>query len=137
MCIRDSRAIADKLRAVYTFGQPMATGEPLPAVAGEVARKLFRHIMTRDLVPTLPPAAWGRFAHFGLEYRYADDEWRQAETPVVQLDRMREFPRSLLAFFATAKRRDSSRYSLAEHGPHHYISALRPRGRVTEFGDYD
>jgi hypothetical protein len=47
----------------------------------------------------------------------------------------REIPRSHLAFFANAKRRGSSRYTLAEHAPLHYISGLRPSGRVTEFGD--
>lgn len=36
---------------------------------------------------------------------------------------------------ATAKHRNASRYSMKEHGPHHYIAALRPSGRVTEFGD--
>jgi hypothetical protein len=131
----EDRAIADRLRAVYTFGQPMAVGEPLPAAAREVEQRLFRHVAARDLVPALPAAAWGHFAHFGREYRYADGEWQRAETPVAQLANMREIPRSLLAFFATVKRRGSSRYNMAEHGPHHYISALRPKGRVTEFGD--
>jgi hypothetical protein len=54
---------------------------------------------------------------------------------MAQLVRTREIPRSLLAFFATEKRRASSRYTIADHGPHHYIAALRPSGRVTEFGD--
>jgi hypothetical protein len=26
-------------------------------------------------------------------------------------------------------------HTIADHGPHHYIAALRPAGRVTEFGD--
>jgi hypothetical protein len=131
----EHREIAGKLRAVYTFGQPLATGEPLPEVARELGRKLFRHVNARDVVPSLPPAAWGHFAHFGREYRYARGEWQPAETAVAQLSNLREIPRALLAFLATAKRRDSSRYTMADHGPHHYISALRPKGRVTEFGD--
>lgn len=131
----EHRETAAKLRAIYTFGQPLATGEPLPEVGREVGRKLFRHVNARDLVPSLPPAAWGHFAHFGREYRYAEGEWRHAETPVTQLVNLREVPRALLAFLATAKRRDSSRYTMAEHGPHHYIAALRPKGRVDEFGD--
>ncbi|HEX5831254.1 MAG TPA: hypothetical protein VFY16_09760 [Gemmatimonadaceae bacterium] len=48
---------------------------------------------------------------------------------------MREIPRSLLTFFATGKRRGSARYAARMHGPHHYITALRPVDRVTEFGD--
>ena len=131
----EHQPIADRLRAVYTFGQPLTVGEPLPRIAHEVGSKLFRHVIPRDIVPTLPPASWGHFAHFGHEYRHESGEWRQSATPVAQLPNLREIPRSLLSFFATVKRRDSARYSMAEHGPHNYIAALRPKGRVTEFGD--
>lgn len=129
------RAIADKLRAVYTFGQPMAVGEPLPEFARAVAQKVFRHVNARDPVPALPPLAWGRFAHFGHEFRFTNGGWKASDKPVAQLKGLGEIPRSLLAFFASAKRRDASRYSMNDHGPQHYISALRPRGQVTEFGD--
>lgn len=131
----EHREIAGKLRAVYTFGQPLTTAEPLPALAQEVARKLFRHILARDLVPTLPAAPWGRFVHFGHEYGYDGREWREATTPVAQLTKTREIGRGLVAMFETEKRRGSSHYSMAEHAPHHYISALRPKGCLTEFGD--
>jgi len=131
----EQRAIAEKLRAVYTFGQPLAAGEPLPEVARAAARKVFRHVSDRDPVPALPPAAWGRFAHFGHEYRCANGEWKASDKPVAQLKGLREIPRSLAAFFATTKRRQASRYTMTEHDPQHYISALRPKGRVTEFGD--
>ena len=131
----EQRAIADKLRAVYTFGQPLTAGEPLPDVARVVAQKVFRHVNARDPVPALPPLAWGRFAHFGHEYRFTNGEWKASDKPVAQLKGIREIPLSLLAFFATAKRRNASRYSITEHGPHQYISALRPKERVTEFGD--
>lgn len=132
---REHGALAAKLRAVYTFGQPMAVGGSLPPVADDIARKLFRHITGRDLTPSLPPAAWGAFSHFGKEYRHTNGEWQRTEVPVAQLVRTREIPRSLLAFFATSTRRPSYPYSIADHGPHHYLSALRPDGRVTEFGD--
>ena len=131
----EERAITDKLRAVYTFGQPMAAGEPLPEVARAVAQKVFRHINACDPVPALPPLAWGRFAHFGHEYRFVNGEWKSSDKPVAQLKGFSEIPRSLLAFFATTKRRDASRYSMNDHGPHHYISALRPKNQITEFGD--
>ena len=131
----EERAIANRLRAVYTFGQPMVAGEPLPEVARTVAQKVFRHVNARDPVPALPPLAWGRFAHFGHEYRFANGEWKASDRPVAQLKGVREIPRSLLAFIATAKRRNTSRYSMNDHGPQHYISALRPKGQVTEFGD--
>ncbi|MGZ7078526.1 MAG: lipase family protein [Thermoanaerobaculia bacterium] len=133
----EHRAIAGRLRAVYTYGQPMTVGDPLPEVAQQVARKVFRHVIARDLIPALPAKPWGHFAHFGHEFRFENGDWQRAETPVAQLENLREIPRSLLAFFATAKRREASRYTMAEHGPHHYLSALRPKGTVTEFGDHE
>ena len=133
----EHRPIADRLRAVYTFGQPLTVGEPLPGVAHELSSKLFRHVIPRDIVPSLPPAQWGHLAHFGNEYRLENGEWRQSVTPVAQLSNPREIPRALLTFFTAQKRRNAARYSMADHGPHLYIAALRPKGRVTEFGDRD
>jgi hypothetical protein len=129
------RPIADRLRAVYTFGQPMMVARPLPPVAERIGSTVFRHILPRDPVPRLPPAGFGPFAHVGREYRLVRDEWRQSERPVEQLRNLRHLPRSLLAFFATDKHRRSSRYTIAEHAPDRYIAALRPVDRVTEFGD--
>jgi hypothetical protein len=100
-----------------------------------VGRRLYRHVAPRDIVPALPPARWGKFAHFGHEFRYAEHEWRLAQSPTTRLASLREFPRALVAFFASAKQRDSSRYSMAEHTPHRYIAALRPGDKITEFGD--
>ena len=131
------RAIGDRLRAIYTYGQPLTADEPLPEAARTVERKLFRYVHSRDVVPALPAAPWGRLAHFGHEYRCVKGEWECPESPVAQLKNLREIPRTILALFATVKKRESSRYTMADHAPHHYIAALRPRGRVTEFGDYD
>jgi hypothetical protein len=61
--------------------------------------------------------------------------WQRAESPVAQLA-LKEIPRSVLAFFAPEKRRASWRYTVDLHAPHHYIDALRPKDRVTEFGDW-
>jgi hypothetical protein len=130
------RSIADRLRAVYTFGQPMAIAEPLPPPGAEhIESRLFRHIVPRDPVPALPPASFGPFAHFGREYRFVSGAWQRSEAAVGQLRNLRGIPSSLLAFFATEKRRRPFRYSMADHAPDHYIAALRPAGRVTEFGD--
>jgi hypothetical protein len=131
------RALAERLRAVYTFGQPLVLGVPLPAAAGEVGRKLYRHVIERDPIPTLPAAPWGVLAHFGEEYRHRDGEWRRSDRPVEQLVRVREIPRSILASRATEKRRGKARYSIADHAPHHYVAALRPKGVVTELGDLE
>jgi hypothetical protein len=127
--------LAEKLRAVYTFGQPMAVAAPLPEEAKQLERKLVRHVSARDPVPALPPARWGPFVHLGQEYRYAGDGWQRARSPVAQLKSLREIPRSAFAFFAGEKHRASSRYALWEHAPHHYVAALRPSDRVSEFGD--
>ncbi len=132
---RAHRAIADCLRAVYTFGQPMAIARPVPPVADGVGTRLFRHILEQDPVPALPPASVGPFEHFGQEYRFVTGEWQPSETAVGQMPNLRAIPRSLLAFFPTSKRRRPARYSVAHHAPDSYIAALRPDGRVTEFGD--
>lgn len=128
-------AIAERLRAVYTFGQPMAIGGPVPRAVEALGHRLFRHVIVRDVVPALPPAAWGRFAHFGHEFRHIDGTWRRSEAPVAQLASARELAKSLLGFVASEKRRAALRYDFAAHGPHRYLAALRPAGRLTEFGD--
>ena len=128
------RAIGDRLRAIYTFGQPMAACTPLPRWTDEVAGTLFRYVIERDLIPALPPVAWGPFTHLGHEYRYGDGEWRPSGAHVLQLARTREIRRALLALVAPERTQASLRYSFGEHRPHHYIAALRPKGMVTELG---
>lgn len=128
-------AIADRLRAVYTFGQPMAVCAPVPSWVEEVGRSVIRHVRVRDPVPALPPAQWGPFVHVGQEYRHLDGEWRRSKTPVEALSGTRGVAQSMLALLAPQRQRRSYRYSAAEHRPHHYIEELRPRDRVTELGD--
>lgn len=132
-----SGELADRLRAVYTFGQPLTAGDPLPDRARAVAAKVFRHVNARDVIPALPARAWGRFTHFGHEYRCVEGQWTRAEEPIAQLSSMRELPRSIFAVFETAARKKPSRYTMADHPPHEYISALRPAGRKSELGDDD
>lgn len=129
------RALLARLRAIYTYGQPMAIGGPLTTAVDEVARRLHRHVLPRDPVPALPPTAWGHFAHFGHEYVYTDGQWAQSKAPVAQLESATGIPRALLAIFATEKRRASQALTAADHGPHQYLAALRPAGRVNELGD--
>ncbi len=128
------RAISDRLRAVYTFGQPMAACTPLPRWTDAIGRTLFRYVIERDVIPALPPVAWGPFTHLGHEYRYGGGEWRPSGAHVPQLAGPREIRRALLALVAPEKRRASLRYSFGEHRPDRYIAALRPNGMVTELG---
>jgi hypothetical protein len=128
-------AIADRLRAVYTFGQPMAVCAPVPSWVEEVGRKVVRHVRPRDPVPAMPPAQWGPFVHVGQEFRREDGSWSPSATSVEPLVRTKDVVQSMLALLAPQRQRRSYRYSIAEHRPQHYIDDLRPRGRVTELGD--
>ena len=47
-----------RLRAVYTFGQPLVGCEPFPPAAVTIAQKVYRHVIARDPIPALPPAPW-------------------------------------------------------------------------------
>ena len=131
----EHRILREKLRAVYTFGQPLTVGGPLPDAAAGVAGKLYRHIHARDVIPCVPPSVWGHLEHFGHEFHYADGEWRRRDSVTVQMANFRDVSRSVAAMFAPARKRIAARYTMHDHGPHHYISALRPAGRITEFGD--
>lgn len=131
----DDPAITDRVRAVYTYGQPLATGGPLPAGAAPVAAKFVRHVLPRDPIPALPLASWGRLEHHGAEYRFVEGAWQRSDEATRQMSGLWRVIRSLFALFAGEKRRKRLQYTLTEHGPHRYLAALRPSGRVTEFGD--
>jgi hypothetical protein len=131
------RALFSKLRAVYTFGQPLTLAGPLPKAVAAVVPRVFRHVTPGDPIPALPPALWGALDHVGHEYRYAGGQWQHADAPTAQMDSLREVPRALLAFLAKEKDRASFRYAMGSHGAHQYLDALRPRDRVTEYGDIE
>ncbi|MFD7713699.1 lipase family protein [Streptomyces sp. NPDC059785] len=73
------RAVAEKLRAVYTFGQPMVGGPEFARACEEsmtppglpvLRDRLIRYIYDRDVVPALPPRPVGPYAPFGREFHY-------------------------------------------------------------------
>ena len=111
--------LAVRLRAIYTYGQPLVIDGAPPRSLG-VAARVIRHVRTRDPVPGLPLGSWGRLSHFGAEFRNGEDGWFESETPSAQLPGLWRARRAL---------------SLFEHGPHKYIAALAPAGAVSEFGD--
>lgn len=128
-------AIARRLRAVYTYGQPMVATEPLPEIAGVVGRVLYRHVMPRDPVPSLPPVGWGPFVHFGNEYAYVDGGWCPSKIPVAQVEHVRDLSGLILGVVSDPKRRARKRFESRAHISTRYIEALRPQGFVSEFGD--
>ncbi len=126
----ECREIADRLRAVYTFGQPLTSESRLPAAARELGRRLHRHVLPNDPVPAIPPASWCRLDHFGREWRFADGGWTEAPAAVTQL---KSLPRALIALAPGNPARRTS--SIREHAPDRYLAALQPANRVTELGD--
>lgn len=138
--------IRERLRAVYTFGQPMI-GDPALARACAahpfLGRSVFRYIYAHDVVPALPPTASGPFAHFGREFQYRPGKggggtWNENATPVGQVSNLLDLPVAALAFMAQQirwLRRIPFPHSLDDHEPQHYIAALTPPGVRSEFGD--
>ncbi|MEU6257853.1 lipase family protein [Streptomyces sp. NPDC047043] len=71
--------IADRLKGVYTFGQPMVGGPDLAKACEEtpgpndtyvLRDRMLRYIFDRDVVPALPPRPVGPYAQFGREFHY-------------------------------------------------------------------
>src|SRR5262249_54120037 len=94
--------IASRMRAVYTFGQPMIGCPPLPPQCGaksELGRKPFRYIYAQDIVPALPPTASGLFEHFGQEYQFSNGAWNVKIKPMEQVGNLLEIPLAVSAFF--------------------------------------
>lgn len=137
--------IAARLKAVYTFGQPMI-GTPALAEACDahpfLGHNVLRYLYGNDVVPQLPPTASGDFAHFGPEYQYqrkgSEGRWKHNSDPTSQLPNLLELvslPISFLARQLRLTRNLPFRASIYDHLPHHYIAALTPPEVRTEFGD--
>lgn len=156
-------AVAELLKGVYTFGQPMI-GDPSFAAAcendREFSRKIIRYVHGDDVIPHFPPVTAGPYEHFGREYRYRISHlqqsvsgwlrylgssyqpqtgaWRETDTYTSQMSSFLGF--ALGATTLAARKSQILRalpvvYSLEDHLPAHYIGALTP-GRVSdEFGD--
>lgn len=138
-------ALAGRLRAVYTFGQPIV-GSPELAVMGDahpfLGRNVIRYVYGNDVVTRLPPRATGDFAHFGREYRWdrrvAARRWVPSPQPRTQIRNVVELAMAPLAFVSRQVpwlSRMHTGASLHDHLPHHYVNALTPAGVRSEFGD--
>ncbi|WP_437710593.1 lipase family protein [Sorangium sp. So ce448] len=68
--------LRDKLRGVYTFGQPMVGDRTFAEEhKNTIGRKLFRHVYAHDIVPRMPPLTVGCYEHFGRQYNSTDHGW--------------------------------------------------------------
>jgi hypothetical protein len=132
--------LAERLRAVCTYGQPMVGSPGLAAACREhplLGRRVVRYVYRDDVVPHLPPKDSGDFAHVGPERRFDGRAWRDAD-PTEQMSNLvglLEMPVAYLSRRLEHLRRVPFRYSMDDHLPHHYIAALTPPGVPSEFGD--
>ena len=131
----------DKLRGIYTFGQPMIGCKEFAEHAKkDFGDKLFRHVYRNDLVPALPPLSTGRFMHFGSEYSDTEHGWVYNPTPVAPA---RLFSSSvflgLLAWFQAqlpeipVLRHVPFPWSLRDHGPIYYLRTSQATAVGAEF----
>jgi predicted lipase len=134
--------IADKLKAVYTFAQPMI-GSPLFADACQrepfLANQVLRYVYEKDVVPGLPPKVCGPFAHFGREFKFRHATWTQQQTVTRQAPVDLVLPAALplitRQFPVLASLGRLLPYSLENHLPEHYVTSLAPNEACNEFGE--
>ncbi|WP_437990642.1 lipase family protein [Sorangium sp. So ce145] len=67
----------EKLRGVYTYGQPMVGYQDFKdRFERDLGKRLFRHVYRNDVFPGLPALNMGRFVHFGSLYTAKEGaEW--------------------------------------------------------------
>jgi Lipase (class 3) len=132
---------ARMFKGASTFGAPMV-GSPEFAKACAantfLHRNVVRYVYRKDLVPHLPPSDSDAFQHFGREYRY-DRAWKETSNkPIEQMGDLVGLIEAPLGFVASKFRLLRGipfRFSLNDHGPQHYISAITPDKVPNEFGD--
>jgi hypothetical protein len=128
-------------KGASTYGAPMV-GSPEFANACAAStfldRNVVRYVYRKDLVPHLPPTESDDFQHFGREYRY-DRAWTDtSDKPITQMGDLLGLIEAPLGFVASKFRLLRAipfRFSLNDHGPQHYISAITPPKVPNEFGD--
>ena len=136
---------ATVFKGAYTFGAPMV-GSPEFATACAahdfLDRNVIRYVYRKDVVPHLPPSDSDDFWHFGREYRYGHSEWKDtSDDPITQMGDLIglvELPLGFVASKFRGLRGLPFRFSVNDHGPQHYISAitaLTGGQTLNEFGD--
>ena len=135
------KPFAQSFKGACTYGAPMV-GSPEFANACAantfLDRNVVRYVYRKDLVPHLPPSESDAFKHFGREFRY-DRGWKKSDKPVTQTPGdilgLIEAPLGFVASKFRLLRGIPFRFSLNDHGPQHYISAITPINKPNEFGD--
>jgi hypothetical protein len=128
-------------KGAATYGAPMV-GSPEFANACSahtfLDQNVIRYVYRKDLVPHLPPSDSDDFQHFGREYRYGRAWKDTSDTPITQMGDLLGLIEAPLGFAASKFRLLRGipfRFSLNDHGPQHYISAITPPNVPNEFGD--
>lgn len=135
--------IAEKIRGVYTFGQPMVASPDFAGFADRLLSDkgvpLVRYVYRDDPVPSLPPAYTGPYRHYGQERRYLSS-WPErpsaatTQSPPYRLDLATSFVAATLRKVAPFRSMPFTK-NLEHHFPLAYITSLNPPDRPTEFGD--
>ena len=134
------KLFAPIFKGACTYGAPMVGSPQFANACAEntfLDRNVVRYVYRKDLVPHLPPNDSDDFQHFGREYRY-DRAWKDtSDKPITQMDLVGliEAPLGFVASKFRLLRGIPFRYSLNDHGPQHYISAITPKNKPNEFGD--
>jgi hypothetical protein len=140
--------IAQKIRAVYTFGQPMIGSGAVAAAYEQIEASrrapVYRYVHRDDPVPHFPPNTAGEYEHFGREFSY-HEKWEESLEPAKQMENIAQFIGAVSDFplrqFSTWRRLAwllpplHDRYTIADHMPQCYIDTLTPDNQVNEFGD--
>jgi hypothetical protein len=124
----ETSPLRERLRGVYTFGQPMV-GDKLfcKRFQEDFGDKLFRHVYANDIVPHLPPLTMDQFSHFGDQYNSSVSGWERSPVNAQQACCSWSFLMSLADFVRAQFARVPLlsyipiRYSLAAHEPINYV----------------
>ncbi len=157
-------SVVAKVRAVYTFGQPMIGNAAFVSECDkhEVLREhVYRHVYGNDVVPALPPTAAGDFQHFGKQLSSRKHEpqsaskrwqWGPSRNVTTQLRSLpgiataasdfwiEQIPQlkkvADLARHTPFVRSSGLGYSFYDHSTTYYIESSQPVGVLSEFGDF-
>jgi hypothetical protein len=127
-------ALWSKLKAVFTFGQPMVGDETFRSTyATSVGPRLVRYVFAHDIVPHLPPKTPGWTpTHLGTQYRAEDGGKWTADSQTSQpagaiLDNLIAVSAWIKDQIAFAPKLIPP-YSWGDHAPSNYVRVSLPDG---------